>query len=288
MIESINAVFLSHTGTTDTFELTQVAANSLLESMRPYKLAVHITIVESNSAAAGDGFVYPVSFQVITPGETFNFNRFLNIGVAARKADYYLLCNNDIVFSRNWFGAFKDFFDAHPLIGSFSPRCPLTSNQKLLPNKNDADFVIGYRPTYQLSGWCILLRRGTWEQIGPLDENFDFYFADDDYSLMLRCRNILHALVFDSTVAHLEHRKVSRDTTRIPAQHTTGRLPWELRLGLFSWIRRNPKMLSGYMVFRRKWGNRLFYTARRILHDILVLKLKLRFMSPVILGRWKR
>ncbi|TNE62722.1 MAG: hypothetical protein EP335_11210 [Alphaproteobacteria bacterium] len=283
----LHAVILAKTVNDSLHAMTLAAADSLRRSFAHRPGTLSITIVESNRDFAGSGYAYPDYVRLLVPDEPFNFNRFLNLGLESVTADYYALCNNDIDFAPDWFDAIERMAGLMPEVGSFSPMCPDWPRQQSLLAGGSRPVIMGYRPSFELSGWCIVLRQATWRAIGPFDEAFRFYFADDDYAMTLRAHNIRHALVPASHVRHLEHQKTSHQTD-VPghdvAKPPSG-LPLLLRFRRYRWLTSNPGMLDGYLAFSRKWGNMLVYALRRTLHDATFLRLGLKWPTRLIIPR---
>jgi hypothetical protein len=131
--------------------------------------------------------------KIINTDIPFNYNKFMNDGLKLGNSEWCLICNNDLEFK------------AHAILkmiqynyDSMSPKCPLTATQKHFNGVHK-----GIRTAKELSGWCILIKRKTFEQIGGLDEDFSFWFADDSYMMQLLQHNIDHYLIATSEVLHL-------------------------------------------------------------------------------------
>ena len=140
---------------------------------------------------------------------------------------------------------------------------------------------MGYSPRQALSGWCILVNSVAMKKIYPLDERFDFYFADNDYAMTLRAHSIKHALAFDSHVTHLEHKKVSKKVTLASHNLSRDKLPWYLRSKQHTWLFENPKMIDGYTVFSQKWGLWYILKLKCLINDFLFLKLNIDVFSKI-------
>jgi len=204
---TVNAVILTRTVDDEVFQMTKTCVESLLEHGQD-DATIHVTIVESGPECIQE-LVYPIPWNTIRPDACFNFHRYLNCGIAAQQADYHLLCNNDLLFHAGWLRELLDAFKVAGL-GSASPISPGLESQELLRKFCCSKFKLGYHSAREVSGWCLLVSAETLRQIGQLDELFDFYFADNDFTLELRRHNIKHALVFDSQVSHLAGKNQSR------------------------------------------------------------------------------
>jgi hypothetical protein len=93
-----------------------------------------------------------------------------------------------------------------------------------------------------------------------LDEQFDFYYADDDYAMTLKKFNEPHALVSRSVVEHLggENTGSSRDEGNMEFNAIIKKypdLPKYLYTDGYQWILKNEKLLDGHLKFHKKWGS---------------------------------
>jgi GT2 family glycosyltransferase len=53
-----------------------------------------------------------------------------------------------------------------------------------------------------LMGWCIVIKKTALNKILPFDEQFDMYYQDNDYSEVIKSKDIKHALVRNSIAVH--------------------------------------------------------------------------------------
>lgn len=278
------AIVLTKTSSEAIYKMTCDCITSLVKQANSQFFSVSIVIVESERDSP---FTYPAATRVIKPDEPFNFHRFLNIGIQSESmSDWYLLCNNDLLFLQNWLKEIELVIERRPDLGSLSPISPTCKEQKPYINcssSHNGSFVLGYDRRKQLSGWCIMVKRETLEKIGGLDERFNFYFADDDYALSLRRLNILHALVTRSSVIHLEDQKISSGIAHTPTSTINKNLiPKLLFWKRYSWIMQNDKMINGFLTYTQKWGDIRLLALKRKIHDLLLLKLGIFRFSSVL------
>jgi len=276
---TVNAVILTRTVDDVVFQMTKTCVESLLEHGQD-DATIHVTIVESGPEGI-QGLVYPGAWNTIRPDCAFNFHAFLNCGIAAQQADSYLLCNNDLLFHTGWLRALLDASKVAGL-GSASPMSPGLESQELLRKNSRSQFKVGYQVAREISGWCLLVSADTLRQIGPLDESFDFYFADYDYGLELRRRNIKHALVFDSKVSHLEDKKQSR--TLVPSSKPPAHLiPKHIsRFKSLWWIHESDRMIEGFHKIESKWGDYRVLRVKQLIHNFLFIRLGIGVLSKVL------
>jgi len=217
----------------------------------------------------------------ISPDSTFNFHTYLNCGIAARQADYYLLCNNDLLFHAEWM---RELFGAFMVagLGSASPISPGSKSQERLRKNSRSKFKVGYQVARDISGWCLMVSADTLRQIGLLDKFFDFYFADYNYALELRRRNIKHAVVFDAKVSHLEVKKQS--TALVPSSRRPAHLiPKHIvRFKSLRWIYEPDRMLDGIHKIESKWGDYRVLRVKQLVHNLLFIQLGIWVLSKVV------
>lgn len=207
-------VFLSYSNSPTTKNYTLNAIISLMLSSKNSSSLFGICVVETNANENWDclkPFVH-----VVHPKKKFNYNEFANIGVKSFKInkpefefDFICLCNNDLYFHKGFYEplvkhSFVDGFD------SLSPRCSISDSNKYLEKisknslPNRQTYIEGYVTASQLNGWCLFLKKETYETIGGFDEDFSFWCADDSYREQLLQNNLKHAVLIDSIVDHLD------------------------------------------------------------------------------------
>lgn len=195
----INIIILSYGKTEKLKAITQNCIDSLISSEDPAKIKFNILVIESEKSLAP--YQYPNS-TTIYPDTTFGFNKYLNIGIKSTSNKYVCLCNNDLLFHKNWATEILKAMNNDPKILSANPVCQYFNdhqpyvNQIILGNKSNLLNGI-------LTGWCIFVKRDIFNIIGLLDEQFDFWYADNDYGRTLLKYKVTHALVGTSKVDHL-------------------------------------------------------------------------------------
>jgi GT2 family glycosyltransferase len=199
----VDVVMLAFTGSREIFEMNAKAISSLRAS-EP-RIHFNVFLLESNVDFPGMGLAYDPATQVIYPREPFNFNRFNNIGLGLGKAEWVVFSNNDVVYHPGWCTAMLAAHKQNPKIRCF---CPVDQSSQYTPAgtfKPHETYRIGHWVRVTFTGWCFMVQRSVFQQTGPFDERFDYYFADDDFTLHLRRHDILNAAVPAAHVTHLAH-----------------------------------------------------------------------------------
>jgi autotransporter strand-loop-strand O-heptosyltransferase len=199
-MKTIDVICLTNTKDDKFYGLTNQTIKTLLKSEK--NIHFNINLIESNSNNELK-YNFP-DLKYIKPNETFNYNRFLNIGLKNCNNDWVLIMNNDINFTEGWLSEILKEHEKNPDVKSFSPFDPIAAQKHYPHLYKDGNLYIGYKTPVELMGWCILVKKEVLDLIGGFDEQFDFWFQDDDYGQTLKSHNILHGLVKSAVVYHFE------------------------------------------------------------------------------------
>lgn len=125
--------------------------------------------------------------------DPFNYNQFANKGASLGSADWIMVANNDLVFHDGWL---------HNLIAAghdvVSPHEPNDPRQADIIENTEGD-VTGRH----FSGWCFMVRRKLWQDIGGFDDDVDFWCSDDVVIEQVKAAGVLPMIVKDSRVEHI-------------------------------------------------------------------------------------
>jgi hypothetical protein len=186
-------------------DVTKKGLDSLFQS-ESEEIAFHAYVIESNPLVDYNEYQNIGERHTCTTihpeDKIFGYNKYLNIGVNQGKSEYVALCNNDLVYEKNWASEIIKVMDEFPDLLSASPWCPQTQGD----NKNhEGKTYIGYRIRVEVAGWCIFQNREIYQIIEKLDESLTFWYSDNIYSDEIRIRGIKHGLVANSLVNHHEN-----------------------------------------------------------------------------------
>jgi GT2 family glycosyltransferase len=193
----IDIVILSCSANEELKKQTSDCLDSLFVSEDNSEDLFNVIVLESESSINWDS--YPNTKTYKSP-EPYGYHKYMNYGRKLGTNQYVCLCNNDLIFRKNWASNILELSNAHPHILSFSPICPKT--QPMYGILVDSENYLGYEVRKQISGWCIFQKREIYDIIGDLDERFTHWFSDNDYALTLKSHGIKHCLVTYSVVEH--------------------------------------------------------------------------------------
>jgi glycosyltransferase involved in cell wall biosynthesis len=252
---SVSVIILSYALDDDIYHMNCRCLESLFNSETWREGQLEILLIESNKQ---NSYSYDNRVKVLVPNEKFNFHRFFNIGLSHTKGEFVAFCNNDIVFGKGWFSAIMDVKKCNPEFMCFSPldRSYPMMREEILPSCSD--FYIGWVNKKHFAAWCFVWERKVFDIIGPFDETFDFYSADDDELQTLRYYAISNVVVTHSEVRHLSQvvtNKVGQQSRyKIEDKECFPLTEEEIRRG-YSWLWDDERFYVGYQRMKAKWGN---------------------------------
>jgi GT2 family glycosyltransferase len=226
----IDVIILSYSANESLKSKTRDCLDSLMSSEKNSEDTFNILVLESQNGIKWDN---GTNIKTIDPPLPYGYHKFMNFGRKMGKNKYICLCNNDLIFNKNWASQILSVSENNKEIMSFSPLCPKT--QPLYGIKPNSGNYIGYEVRKHISGWCIFQRKEIYDRIGDLDERYRHWFSDNDYALTLYTKKIPHCLVTSSIVEHHDKNIGETGTTVLNENDL-----WELTDG------------SG-KIFREKW-----------------------------------
>jgi GT2 family glycosyltransferase len=279
----LGVIVLTNTTNNSVQSLTSNCLKSLYESEKDNdNVVIDTLVIESNKNFDTTPYTINEHIASITPPFAFNFHKFLNIGIThfRKTHDFIALCNNDLIFKKSWFSEILKVNEKYSHIWSFSP---FDDEKKKIPPPNKIS--LGYGVREHIAGWCIVAHPKVFDRIGLLDEGFDFYYADDEYAMMLRKYNIANALVYPSHVVHLERqntREIKNEKTNFfPDEIAIKSLPAYIHRDGYNWLLKNKKALEGHLKFHAKWGSPKQIVLKNRISKVLV-NLGLGFLTRYI------
>ncbi|RYY08089.1 MAG: glycosyltransferase family 2 protein [Sphingobacteriaceae bacterium] len=192
----IDIIILSYAKNQSLKNLTEQTIRTLISSENPAIIKFNIVVIESEKS------LYPFQFEqteTIYPSTTFSFNKYLNIGIRHTSGKFLCLCNNDLIFKPNWATQILKALQQDQAVLSANPYCTNYHQTKGFEAKGNP--IEGYFGVF--TGWCVFIKREIFDIIGPLDENLNFWYCDNDYLQLLLKHKIKNVLVPTSVITHL-------------------------------------------------------------------------------------
>lgn len=194
---TIDVIILSYAKNDSIIKMNNDCIDSLNSSSNNHNF--NILLIETESTKE---YKYPQeNVTVIQPKIEFNYNKFLNIGLKECKNDWVLISNNDTIYHKNFLESLLDANNNDSQILSMSPMDDDWHRHQLFDKSISIHY--GYRTSYEIAGWSILVNRIALEKLGSFDEQFTFWYQDNDYAKSLEINEIKHALITESKVTHL-------------------------------------------------------------------------------------
>lgn len=215
-----------------------------------------IIVVDNESdgslGAALDAGDRSVEISLIDVVENRGFAGGVNLGLAEfmnGSADAVLVINNDATLDAASFGALCTSLDTDQKLGLVAPRIRQPSGElsSAAGFLNPISGTTTHKPkkgrTPDFLTWaCVLIRRGTLDTNGLLDETFFMYWEDVDFCLRLTRNGIPFAEVADAQVMHEVSANRVAHSTAIKAYHTWSASVFALkyrgawRVGRYIWL----------------------------------------------------
>jgi len=222
-------------------DVTNQTIQSLLSSEDPAAIQFNILVIESNRDLKP--YQYPGS-TTLYPNTDFGYHKFMNIGLARTGSEYVCLCNNDLIFHKNW---------ASELIKAMEQDTELLSASPYDENFHMVEGFPKYAEPFEgymgvLSGWCIFVKRRIFDIIGQLDERLVFWYCDADFCQSLIKHGVKNCLISSSFITHLGSSSLKTLNTREN-----------------EWLTRRPRLYYEY-----KWQHR---SRLKYMRDLFAYKL---------------
>lgn len=159
-----------------------------------------------------------VTVEVIKRQHNDGFAKGMNAGLRLASAPWICVLNNDILVTDQWLEEMIRVAEASPAIGLVNP---MSNEFDLSPAPGESLDHVAQRCQRLRGRWieswgcvafCMLLSRRVLQQVGDLDETFEFiYYEDADYSLRVRQAGFITAIAEGAYVYHHGSATMKRD-----------------------------------------------------------------------------
>ena len=158
------------------------------------------------------------SYTLIRNEKNLGFPTACNQGAAFSRGDYILFLNNDTVVSKEWLGGLVEAIKSAPDIGCVGPMTNCISGHQQVNDPTGYDSLFKYQnyadayrkahrgaytPFWRVVGFCMLVSRKVWDELGGFDERFSpGNFEDDDFCLRACLAGYRNLIVGDVFIHH--------------------------------------------------------------------------------------
>jgi GT2 family glycosyltransferase len=198
-------------------ELTQQCLRNIAETTdTPYEI-----VVVDNASSDGTGawlrsLALP-ELTVVESGENLGFGRGCNLGAERARGELFVFLNNDTLLCPGWLGRLAHALRAHRGLGLVGPMTNVASNaQRLAPEHSTLpedhpavaqrlcrEHAGEVEIVRRLIGFCMVVPRSVWREVGPFDPRFGIgHYEDDDLSVRVERAGYKAAVARDVYVHH--------------------------------------------------------------------------------------
>ena len=155
--------------------------------------------------------------QLLQNESNEGFPKGMNRGLRVSTAPYVCLLNNDLVFTPGWLSPLIALAESRPEIGVVHPASN-TFGERLPSGMAMDDYAAAIRSKRGVYGevgtcvgFCLLIKREVIHRVGPLSEEIErLFFEDEDYGMRVQAAGYRCVVAQDSYVFHAEHQSVKR------------------------------------------------------------------------------
>jgi hypothetical protein len=201
----VDLVILSNATSPELRRSTQRTIDTALSGAAP--IPINVIVMEQQ-----EGISYRGVDELVYAPQQFNYNKFANRGAALGIAPWIMVANNDLTFHDGWLHHL--LAAEHPLV---SPKCPNSEKQRELTTN-----TMGYETGQHFSGWCFMIDRNVWADMGGFDDCVSFWCSDDVVIQQAKEFGVEPMLVPTSLVTHEVSQTLKASTT--PDELTWGQL----------------------------------------------------------------
>ncbi len=195
------------------WDLTEACLSSIAANTQA---PTEVIVVDNGSTDGTGDELAGADVTVIRNQENLGFPIAVNQGIAATSGEYVCVLNNDTEVTAGWLDPLLAALDL-PGTAMVGPRSNRIAGLQCVPDGPKADDPTAHEwaatwikgragrtwPINRLIGFCLLLRRSTFEEFGGLDEGFGIgNHEDDELGNRLMAGGLRLRVVDDSVVIH--------------------------------------------------------------------------------------
>jgi GT2 family glycosyltransferase len=201
----------------DNLALTRLAVETILDDRRVRDL--ELIVVDNGSVDATPAYLDHLTsvarnVTVLRQDRNLGYAAAVNLGVAASSAPVLVLCNNDVVVAPGWLDRLMAHLDRGVgLVAPVTDGAPGAARVKrtwttygtfrAAAAARATDHAGRSRTTDRITYCCVVMSRGVWDRVGPLDEGYGTaMFEDDDHVERLRAAGYRLLVADDVLIAH--------------------------------------------------------------------------------------
>ena len=181
-------------------ERCQILKDSI-RSLRESELSIQFNVIVVESFVSMD---VGQDRTIWYDGSKFNYSRAVRQGVDASSSMWVVIAHNDVMYHKRWmFEILKAHSDRQDIL-SFSPWNSYHNWHDTLFH-SPSNIIEGYRTSYEVVGWCVVVQRDTYVKLNTVDSS---RHPDEIYASEIERCGIKHALVRKSKVEHLTSKTI--------------------------------------------------------------------------------
>lgn len=149
--------------------------------------------------------------KIIHPPHNLGFAKGCNVGVMGAEGEYLIFLNPDTEVYGDWADRLANHLDSHPEAGAVGPISNFVAGGQNeifhLGNQNPAE----PQQTKLLIGFCLMIRRSVYDQVGGMDPLLFLGNDDLDLSWRLRLAGYMLLIAPDVFVYHAGHKSMETE-----------------------------------------------------------------------------
>lgn len=240
-----------------------------------------VIVVDNGSTDESVAVAEAAGAHLIRLERNEGFARAVNIGIAASRADWLLIVNNDVSFGPNWLktlyngaqrpgagfalGKLLRASDPQTVDGAWDAICRGAAPWRCGNGFPDGPLWSAPRRTPFVPLTAALIRRTLFDEIGPLDETFQSYLEDVDFGLRCAAAGRWGVYVPEAVALHegsatlgawhkATVRLLSRNHLLLIRKHFRGAPVWPLLAAQLLWGLQAMRRGAGLAWLRGKWA----------------------------------